>query len=488
MSSTVNDGPKGLAPYHAMINDRLEEMPGLTILDQLMQQKSKKGFFHIQILHVLESGELFPPPETREYCSTPEEFHHTFSGAPFNRIGSFILVDNISAEVVETLGSRFNLRPEFFAIYLRETQNYREGRFRPSKHCELEILPSYYREAPFYSLELCRPYPFPGGMDEIAEMRKSGSAARGFYLMQGLDGVSARERVLVYETKTSDDKYVGIVLFDRLVKTGTPQNNIDTLTAFSHEPSNDGSRPPRRKEQVSCGEEIVWWLQRLDAAKRKTLFNNPNEPLCLRPLLQVSATTYPWYINESCIQLNHVALSQHDNSTPNCPEVCPNDVARDVHTGLYFHLKHLEKNVAIVKAIMPHLNHDSVLENALLGDIYQLRDEMRALLRRAENEIKHLGSKQAIEQTRTSVLQARQFNLLAKISTVFVPVSITAAVLAIPGPWYRLVIWAGTAGIIVAITIFYVVVVTGRQSRPESSSLMGFGRPRQRRETGEGSV
>jgi hypothetical protein len=208
ISSTVNDGPKGLAPYHAMISDRLEEMPGLTILDQLMQQRPTNGSFNIQILHVLESGELFPP-KTLECCSTPEEFHHTFSGAPLNRIGSFVLVDNISAEVVETLGSRFNLRPEFFATYLRETQNFREGRFRPSKYCELEVLPSYYREAPFYSLELCRPYPFPGGLEEIAEMRRSINNARGFYLMRGLEGASARERVSVYETKTSDDKYVG---------------------------------------------------------------------------------------------------------------------------------------------------------------------------------------------------------------------------------------------------------------------------------------
>jgi hypothetical protein len=202
---------KELKPYHAEIKNRLREMPGLAILDQFMQLKPPQGFeggvFSIDVLHVLKSGELSGLVETYR---TPEEFHSAIEKAPPGRIGSFALVSDLSSEMIEALGSRFNLCPEFFALHLRETQCFREGKFRRPTCLELDVLPSYFRKAPFYCLEICRSYPFPGGLAEVGKTRASKTnTPRGCYKMRELLNITVRERVSIYETQTSNGEFVG---------------------------------------------------------------------------------------------------------------------------------------------------------------------------------------------------------------------------------------------------------------------------------------
>jgi hypothetical protein len=275
---------------------------------------------------------------------------------------------------------------------------------------------------------------------------------------------------------------LGIVLSDRLLKSDTPKTSIDTLTAFSPESLEDRIRGPNRRKQVSCREEVAWWLQRLDPIKRKSLFNNPEDPLLITPFLHVVIATNSWFINEARFQFGHISVSKHDHAFPSSTNFYLNGVARRIRSGLYYHLKHLEKNANIVKAKRYQNNrHES---DELLNDVNVLRDDMNALLRMVEYEIKYLGSKQAIEHPRTSFLEMEQINLLAKIGTVFVPLNIAAAVLAIPGPWYKLAIWAGLAGISVVLISFFALVPKGDRRNPEMSALVGFGNPRQRKETG----
>ncbi|KAH0538875.1 hypothetical protein FGG08_004531 [Glutinoglossum americanum] len=440
-------------PYRDKIRARLREAPGLAILDQFMRLESpprfEGGVFDIDVLHILESGELWPPPGTRGTCSTPEEFCVAIAEAPPNRIGSFALVDDISPEVIETLGTEFNLRPEFFALHLRGTQCYRsKGRFDSPTYPELEVSPSFLQRAPFYCLEICRPYPFPDGSRGVEEARRSRTnTPRGCLLMKGLENLSMRERVSVYRAETSDGKQIGIVLTDHLLKKEIPTTGIDTLTILRDEYLQDGFRGPDRRNQVSCREEVTWYIQTLKPSERKSLFNP--KILIIRPLLHVIIATNSWFVSEYRFNLTRINGLQHDDMFPNS---CLDSVARYLHLSLYYHLKHLKNNLRVVGA-----KGGIGGEDGMLSDIRNLEDDMETLFGRGEHEAKLLGSRQTMEQTRASVLQARQVNLLAKIGTIFVPLNIAAAVLAIPGPWYRLVIWVGFAVVSISAICFFML-------------------------------
>src|SRR5690348_10730495 len=72
---------------------------------------------------------------------------------------------------VERLGGRFCLAPEFFAAHLRGVQNYRRGFWSASTVPELELLPSFFKNSPFYTVEFRRVYKFPGGSKDIYRAR-----------------------------------------------------------------------------------------------------------------------------------------------------------------------------------------------------------------------------------------------------------------------------------------------------------------------------
>ncbi|KAH0541377.1 hypothetical protein FGG08_004141 [Glutinoglossum americanum] len=462
--------PDEQEPYHGKAIDKLSGIPGLAILDQFMRAKSplslEKSSFKVDVLHVLRS-KVKPTS-----CCTHEGFRVALKEAHPDLIGIFVLVDGITPEVVETLGSDLDLCHEFFALHLRGTQCFREGKFRRPKYLELEVLPSYFRKAPFYCLEICRPYPFRGGLREVEKVRESKTnTARGCYELKSLKDVSMRERVSVYETETPDHKPVGIILSDRLLKREIPETGVDTLTAFSHNYPEGTREGLDRGVQVSCGEEVRLWLEGLDLEGREDVFKTLEEPLAIRPLLHITAVMNSWFLAQARLQLTRISRSQHDGQFPSNADFGLNELAQLLHTCLYFHLKHLKSVIRVVKAKRGRQdgNHDE-----LLDDIYDLRDDMEALLERVQHDVNYLASK--------------QISLLTKVGVVFVPLSIAAAVLAIPGPWYRLVIWAAFAGFSIAIIGFSMFVGSGKRLGLESLRLVGLGGCRQNEEAAMGEA
>lgn len=205
-----------LGPYHNDIKSKKLRRPGLEILDIFMDSERKASIhpalqpvraFDVNIIHILDSGEV----REQGKCDTRRSFDVAMKAAP-DRISTLILVENLSPAAIETLGNAFDLAPEFFALHLQGTQCFSTGEWLPSKYPELELLPSYCKKAPFYSLHFCRPYQFPGGLEEVKTLRKTETnTPRGVYLVYGLENAAMQERASVYTTtdKNNKSKHIG---------------------------------------------------------------------------------------------------------------------------------------------------------------------------------------------------------------------------------------------------------------------------------------
>jgi len=116
--------------YHdGVVEPKLQPRPWLESLHQFMDPYAK-GFainlgyrmkhFDIKLIHFLKSGK----PDSVIRCSTPEDFEGAISEDK-ERIGTLVIAKDISQAMIEALGMRFELEPEFFANHLAGTELFR---------------------------------------------------------------------------------------------------------------------------------------------------------------------------------------------------------------------------------------------------------------------------------------------------------------------------------------------------------------------------
>ena len=124
--------------------------------------------FDVLVTHILSSGEIHPNPIT---CRTKNDLEIAIGpSAPVNRTSTVIFAEDLTRDVIEALGSIFSIEPEFFALHLRTSGVFRKGAWSYPVAPALDMLPSYLRGAPFYSLEFRRPYDFRS-LNEIIGIR-----------------------------------------------------------------------------------------------------------------------------------------------------------------------------------------------------------------------------------------------------------------------------------------------------------------------------
>jgi hypothetical protein len=165
--------------YDRVILQKLQHRPWLESLHQFMDPNAK-GFamnlakrmnhFDIKVVHISESGK----PDSAIRCSTLEDFDEVMTEDK-ERIGTLIIAKGLSRAMIEILGSRFSLQPEFFASQLVGTELFRMGRQVPLTGLPparvLYLMADYIRESPFYTAEYNRPYHIKGGLEEMSNMR-----------------------------------------------------------------------------------------------------------------------------------------------------------------------------------------------------------------------------------------------------------------------------------------------------------------------------
>jgi hypothetical protein len=200
--------------YHdTVVKPKLMHRPWLESLDQFMDPKAK-GFgmdlfsnvrmehFDIKVIHFLKIGK----PCLVTKCCTPEDFGAAMSEDK-ERIGTLVIAKGISRVMIETLGIRFELEPEFFAQYLEGTELFRMGpQTSGPPNRAPNFLPDYMRRAPFYAAEYRRASHIEGGGSVAFQLRiKETTTPRGVLIIHSdHPDLFVAEKVSVYKRKGSN--------------------------------------------------------------------------------------------------------------------------------------------------------------------------------------------------------------------------------------------------------------------------------------------
>lgn len=205
LPSKYQDGVVGL---------KLPHRPWLQCLSQFMDPNAQ-GFaidltermkhFDIEVIHFTKSGK----PNSTTKCSKPKDFELAMSEDE-ERTGTLVISEGLSRLTIETLGTKFELEPEFFASHLAGTELFRMGRYespilRPPARTP-NLLPSFIRKAPFYTAEYRRPYHLEGGHETVFRLRAvATNTPRGTQVIHpGLADVFIGEKISVYKKRGSN--------------------------------------------------------------------------------------------------------------------------------------------------------------------------------------------------------------------------------------------------------------------------------------------
>jgi hypothetical protein len=218
--------------YHErFVKDNLQHRPWLDILHQFMNPNAE-GFavnlkrrmlhFDIKVIHISKSGNI----ESLVKCLTPTEFKDAISKEQRNeRSGTLIIAKDLSQAMIDSLGMKYELEPEFFANHLQGIEFFSMGRWesptlRPPPRAP-NLLPDYLRRAPFYTAQYRRPYHIKGGKEEVFKLRSSEtSTARGaFVLHDDLPDIFVSEKISVYKKPGSNIGKLDCLIISIMLKT-----------------------------------------------------------------------------------------------------------------------------------------------------------------------------------------------------------------------------------------------------------------------------
>lgn len=202
--------------YHNQyVTPKLKHKPWLGILNEFLDPEEKSfsvplhhrmSAFNIDVIHISKSGEVDVPVK----CKDAVEFKQAISKTDKEQGGTLIIAEDLSREMIDALGIQYNLEPEFFACHLLGTESFRTGTWesplvrRPPR--APNVLPNYIRKAPFYTVELRRPYHFLGGFREIVNTRsKETCTPRGALMLKHtMNDAFVFEKISVYKRENSN--------------------------------------------------------------------------------------------------------------------------------------------------------------------------------------------------------------------------------------------------------------------------------------------
>jgi hypothetical protein len=222
----VSDLERGVSPYenhqHSTISvdvscsnyrrervkPKLLQRPWLGNLDEFLDpdqkcfavpEKHRLSFFDIKVIHISTSGNISQPIP----CENLTQFEHAVGDVDPERIGSLILAEDLSQQMIDALGMKYDLEPEFFACHLEGTESARTGRWQRPTVRAPNLLPDCLRTAPFYSVEFRRPYHIPGGLGKCIQLRSTKTSVPRLVevIKDGASKVYVFEKISVYKRK-----------------------------------------------------------------------------------------------------------------------------------------------------------------------------------------------------------------------------------------------------------------------------------------------
>jgi hypothetical protein len=212
---------------HRHVTPNLPKRPGLAILDEFMDPynmcfalpfERRKSKFDIIVVHIhksegvqkpircpnLERFELAMCPQNSGKDTYTSAVHLEGWVAEADRRGTIIFTEDLSPNMIDVLGMKYGIEPEFFADHLRGSEAFRTGKWLPASVRAPKILPSCTREAPFYAVEFRRPYHLSKGLEDVIDLRSCvTNIPRAAQVIEDLPDVFVFEKVSVYKKKDS---------------------------------------------------------------------------------------------------------------------------------------------------------------------------------------------------------------------------------------------------------------------------------------------
>ena len=197
--------------YHdGVVKVKLRRFSWLESLDRFLDPAAQ-GFalslskrmneFDVKVIHCQESGELLPEIK----CTTPSSFENAMIEDK-ERTGTIVIAKGLSRTMVETLGTKFDIDPAFFASHLAGTEPFRMGIAQFHAEARSPIFrPSSFRKSVFYTAEFRRPYHVEGGWKKFFELIGATSTPRGAFIVgPALPDAFVSEKISVYRAPGSN--------------------------------------------------------------------------------------------------------------------------------------------------------------------------------------------------------------------------------------------------------------------------------------------
>ncbi|KAG9234665.1 hypothetical protein BJ875DRAFT_461054 [Amylocarpus encephaloides] len=426
--------------YHdRLVKANLRHRPWLEILDQFMDpitegyavhHKRRMLHFDIKVIHMSSSGNI----ESIIKCLTPTMFKDATSKEGSEGGGTLVIAKDLSRAMIDSLGMKYELEPEFFASHLEGTELWLMGSWespavRESPRAPI-LLPDYLRKSPFYGAQYRRPYHIKGGKEEIIKLRSSETCTpRGVHILSNeLPDMFVSEKISVYKRPGSK---IEIILTDQLLSKVPPASYIRTpVTILDDDPIALGLRG--RSRQVSSRRELIGWLQRLTRDERKYIFDN-QEPLALRPTLKiVERTSHMFLLHARYIMQRMLGLF--------CDDKFPNSLPffLSVSRALHRHILDQQKLLPYALNIASLRGGKNLAEQ--IDDFAYLSEDMERALKALEEDVHFLAYM-------SSIREGRIVGWVSKFAALFLPLSLLATVLAISDPGYTRWVILGTLSV-----------------------------------------
>jgi hypothetical protein len=192
--------------YEDLVRAQQISQPGLGALVKFMgltKTPEPRHSFDIHVRHILDTGEI---GDCLKFANR-NTFDQAFYQPPKGRIGSIILIENLTCEAIEAVGLKLKLKPEFFADYVFDTERFMTGKFEQTQLRTTRLAPSYRALVEYYSVEYTRAYKFPDGENEMFELRsRVTSTPRPMKLQHSLHTFT-QEKASVYRTTVNGIVY-----------------------------------------------------------------------------------------------------------------------------------------------------------------------------------------------------------------------------------------------------------------------------------------
>ena len=176
-----------------------------------------------------------------------------------------------------------------------------------------------------------------------------------------------------------------------------------------------------RRNQVSCREELVRWLQQLKPQDAKVLFDD-NEPLALHPVLKTVERASATYLAHARYITSRIVISHCDKGFPDSIPFFL-EVLRSMHLELYDQ----KRILGLALRIASLKGGEKIAEQ--IQDFKFLMEDMKDVLKSLEEDVRFLA-------TAASIREGKIVGWVSKFACLFLPVSLLANILAISDPGY----------------------------------------------------